>query len=207
MRAVKRFFAGSLSAVAVVIVACGGSSEGPPGANDSGVNGDGATLNDSSLGDGSAAGDDGGDACVPTDASLSQATPADAALNEAGASVGTCIACAQASCLKEINDCSADCACENVFTDVFDCLSGVGNTLLSCFLQFSGSVGGSNTNPAELALAQCAVKTCTSACALCSLSAQLCPTPPADAGTDASDDAAATGDAAATDAATDATGD
>jgi hypothetical protein len=199
MRAVKRFFAGSLSAVAVVIVACGGSSEAPPGANDSGVSGDGATLSD-----GSAAGnDDGGDACVPTDASLNQAMPADAALNASGASVGTCIACAQASCWKEINDCSADCVCENVFTDIFDCLSGVGNSLLSCFLQFSGSVGGANTDPAELALAQCAIKTCTSACALCSLSAQLCPADAAAPPTDSAPPAEASAD----DAATDATGD
>lgn len=209
MLSLKRLFTGSVAWVAVTIAACGGSSEAPPGtAIDSGPSGDGtAPAGDSSLADGGSE-DASEDACV-TDADLLTATPTDAALNTSGASVGTCIACAQTHCSKQIDTCNGDCVCANEFTNIFDCLGGVGGSLISCYIQYGGSLGGgSSADPAETALGECAIKTCAAECALCQLSAKLCPDagapPPADAGADASADAAvdASGDAAA-----DATGD
>jgi len=210
MRSLRKFVTGSAASVVVAIAACGGSSEAPP-AIDSGVSGDGAAGGDSSLADGGPASEDASDDVCVTDANLLTATPADAALNDSGASVGTCIACAQTHCSTQIDTCNGDCVCANEFTNIFDCLSGVGGSLLTCYIQFGGSLGsGSNADPAETALGECAIKTCAAECALCQLSAKLCPvadagTPPApDAGVDASSDA---GEDASADAATDATAD
>jgi len=172
MRAVKMFFTGSVAAVAVAIVACGGSSDAPPG----------KTTDAGTADDGSAASEDANDANV----NLFTATPVDAALNDAGASVGTCIACAQTTCEKQVAACNDDVACDSTFACAFNCLGEVGGTLAGCYIQCGGSLSGANVDPVETALGQCALKSCATECAVCSISPKLCATP-TDAGTPVTD--------------------
>jgi hypothetical protein len=197
MRAVKIFFAGSVGAgtLALAMAACGGSSQAPPGgAIDSGV-GDGTTpTTDSSFADSPVGPDANDGACVFTDANLNTATPPDAALDDAGASVGTCLSCAQANCQSDVTACNGDCACETVFDCAFNCLSSVGGSLEVCYIECGGSLTGSKVDPVETSLGECALKQCPTECAVCTISPKLCPaeagTPVNDAGTDASDAAA-----------------
>jgi hypothetical protein len=192
------FFTGSVTTLAIAIVACGGSSAAPPGSStDAGGGGDGTTTQ---------GGDSGG---IPTDASLLDtadafvdlftATPPDAALNDAGASVGTCLSCAQTKCEADVAACNADQACDSVFACAFNCISEIGGTFAGCYLQCGGSLTSGGADPTETALGKCALQQCPTECAVCSISAKLCPT---DAGTPVDSGETDTG----TDAPSDATG-
>ena len=199
MRAVKMLLTGSVATAAVLILACGGSSQVPPGSTaDSGADsttptGDSSTS-DSSLDDGGAE-----DAMCTFDADLNTADPADAALNDAGASVGACLGCAKTNCEAQVNACNKDCSCNGVFACLFGCLGSVGGSLLVCYETCGGSLSLSNANTAEIGLVECAAKSCATECAACSISKSLCPTTPTDSGPPA--------DSGETDGASDATSD
>jgi hypothetical protein len=138
MRAVKMFATGSLVTVAVAIFACGGSTpDTSGGVTDSGTpDAVVGPVADSSSGadatNGTDANLDAGPAVCTIDADLTVLAPPDAALNDSGASVGTCIGCARAHCASEIVNCNADCTCNNVFDCLFNCLGTVGGTLVYC---------------------------------------------------------------------------
>ena len=202
MRAVKMLFTGSVTAIAVAVLACGGSSQVGAGASDSGSP-DGTSATDSAV----PVDLDAGDAGICTiDADLRTAAPPDAALDEAGASVGSCIGCARANCGSQISSCNGDCTCNNTFNCLFDCLGSIGGTLLLCYTQCGGSLSLNTPGP-ETGLVLCAARSCAAQCAACSLYKGLCPTDaatPIDSATDAPADAPT--DAPA-DAPADATGD
>jgi len=156
MRTAKMFVTGSMAAVIVAIVACGGSSShAPGGASDAG--GD-ALASDAAL--------DASAACV-IDADLTTAAPPDAALNDAGASVGACFGCAKTTCGMDIASCNTDCACNQVFGCLFNCLGSVGGTLLVCLSECSpeGGLSITNLSPSESGLLVCAAKSCSAECA------------------------------------------
>lgn len=202
MRAVKMLVTGSIAVTAVAILACGGSSQVTLAPTDGGADGT-APVSDSAVDapiDLDAA--DAADAAVACtiDADLETAAPPDAALDEAGASVGTCIGCARAHCGSQISTCNKDCTCNNTFDCLFNCLGGVGGTLLLCYTQCGGSLSLGSGGP-ESGLVLCAARSCAAQCAACSLYAGLCP---ADAATPV--DSSAPGDSA-TDAPNDATSD
>jgi hypothetical protein len=198
------FLNGSVVVAVFALAGCGSTSDAPSGNVDSGIVTDGtAPSNDGSLPSSDAAGDtgvpsgDAGDAgCTFGDADLFASSPADAALNDAGASVGTCLACAQTKCKSQVTGCDDDACCESTFDCVFNCMSGVGESLLNCYtVGCGGSLSTSNIDVSEGLLAECAIKQCPTECAVCSLSPKLCPTdagptPPVDSGSDASDDGA-----------------
>jgi hypothetical protein len=211
MRAVKMLFTGSIAAAAVAILACGGSSQVPSNPTDSGIP-DGTAPGDSSLADGPVDLDAGDGATMCTiDADLETKAPPDAALDEAGASVGTCIGCARAHCASEITTCNGDCTCNNTFNCLFDCLGGIGGTLLLCYTQCGGSLSLNSGGP-ESGLVLCAARSCAAECAACSLYKGLCPsdaaTPLDSAAMDSAVDAPseASNSDAAGDASSDATG-
>jgi hypothetical protein len=211
MRAVKMLVTGSISVIAVAVLACGGSSQVTTVPSDGGVPDGIAPAGDSAA---DAPGDlDASDGAACTiDADLETAAPPDASLDEAGASVGTCIGCARANCGSQISTCNKDCTCNNTFNCLFNCLGGIGGTLLLCYTQCGGSLSFTGGGP-ESGLVLCAARSCAPECAACSLYKGLCPSdaatpldssPPADSATDAPNDALA--DAPA-DAPVDATGD
>lgn len=137
------------------------------------------TVADSSVADG--AGDpDADDAAVcRPDASLVTVAPVDAALDDAGASVGTCLGCLKTSCGSQVSACNEDCACNGIFDCVFECLASVGASFEVCYLECGGSpTGGGNT--LETALGTCTLGSCATECAQCSVSPAHCAT---DAGT------------------------
>ncbi len=206
MRAARMFFTGSVSAVAVAILACGGSSQNAPApGSDSGASDVSSPPSggDASSTDATVAPDDAGEdsavMCTP-DADLRVAAPPDAALDDAGASVGTCIGCARAHCAPQIATCNSDCTCNNTFNCLFDCLGQIGGTLTGCYVECGGSLTGGGASSNEIALAECAFKSCAPACAACSLSADLCPPPDASAPDGAAGDASPGTDGAAGDA-------
>jgi hypothetical protein len=207
MRAVKMLVTGSVAAAAVAILACGGSSQVTPG-QDSGAP-DSTAPEDSSIASDAPVDLDASDAAAvcTIDADLATAAPPDAALDEAGASVGTCIGCARSNCGSQITTCNKDCTCNNTFNCLFTCLGGVGGTLLLCYTQCGGSLSLMSGGP-ESGLVLCAARSCAAECAACSLYAGLCPAdaaaPPDSAATDSAADAPSD---APTDSATDATGD
>jgi hypothetical protein len=164
----KAGFIGAIVLVGTVVLACGSTtSNNAPGA-DAGGN-DATTPNEDSGGnvgvDGGEDGatlDDGGQ-CVPGDADISTLNPVDASLNDAGASVGTCVGCAKTKCATGVSACNADCTCNNSLSCTFNCIGGVGNSLLSC----AGQCGISSLaalDPAEKALLLCAFQQCKAEC-------------------------------------------
>ena len=207
MRAVKMLVTGSVAAAAIAILACGGSSQVTPGQGDSGAP-DGTAPEDSSVAADAPADLDAGDAGVCTiDADLATAAPPDAALDEAGASVGTCIGCARAHCASQITTCNKDCTCNNIFNCTFECLGGIGGNLLGCYTSCNGPLSLSGGGP-ESGLVLCAARSCAAECAACSLYAGLCPADAATAADSATTDSAADAPSdAPTDSPADATGD
>jgi hypothetical protein len=196
MRARKLFVTGSMAVAMAALAGCGSTTETPGGNVDSGTVTDGtAPTGDSSFADATSDSGDAGvtDGCVFGDASILTSNPADAALNDSGASVGTCLSCVQTSCKGAANACDEDACCESTFDCLFNCLGGVGGSLINCYTFCGGSLNTSNADAPELLLAQCAFKSCPTECAACSIP-KLCPTdagptPPADSGSDASEDA------------------
>ena len=157
---------------AAVAIACGGTStsDNPPG-GDAGVDSSTGNENTTDASDSSSsspddAGSDTGseDACVPVDADLLTLAPADAAINDAGATVGTCLACAQTKCESQLTTCNGDCSCTVGFVCFSNCIGGVGNSLLDCAGQCFGSLAAVEGNTAELGVVSCAAKSCASEC-------------------------------------------
>lgn len=163
MRKVQLLFASVF--VGAVVVACGStSSNNPPGGGVDGGGDTGGGSNGTDASDGSSPGDSGQDsapACVIGDADISTLSPPDASLNDAGASVGACLGCAKASCATDVSACNTDCQCNTALVCIFQCISGVGNTLLTCAEQCGGIA---NVNAAEEALLGCAEKSCKAEC-------------------------------------------
>ncbi len=153
---------------AVIAIACGGTatSENPPG---SGVDaGNDATSNNNVVdsGDDSAVSSEAGDdaaACV-IDADILKLAPPDAAIDDAGASVGACLACAQTTCTSQLDTCNADCTCNQGFTCFANCIGGIGNSLLSCAGSCFGSLAALEANPTELGVVTCAGQSCGTQC-------------------------------------------
>jgi hypothetical protein len=215
MRAVKMLVTGSIVVVGVAILACGGSSQVTLVPNDAGGPDGVAPVADATT-DATPDLDASDAAAVCTiDADLETAAPPDASLDEAGASVGTCIGCARANCGSQISTCNKDCTCNNTFNCLFNCLGGIGGTLLLCYTQCGGSLSFTGGGP-ESGLVLCAARSCAPECAACSLYKGLCPSdaatpldsaPPTDSATDAPVDAPADAPVDATsDAPADATG-
>jgi hypothetical protein len=155
---------------ALVAVACGGTStsNNPPGA-DAG----GDSSSSQNVGDASTVSNDGGggdaeaieDAACAVDADLLTLAPADAAINDAGASVGACLACAQTTCGTDLKTCNADCSCTTGFDCFAGCIGGVGNTLIDCADQcFPGGITGIESNSAEKGVVLCAAQQCDNQC-------------------------------------------
>jgi hypothetical protein len=173
MRKVRFLVAGTLvGLVAFVCGACGSSTSNNPagGGSDAGPGGSGNDGASSTLGDsgdaGSVTSEDAAVACVPDDADIETLNPADAALDDAGASVGTCIACAKSKCASDVTSCNGDCSCNTALVCIFDCIGGVGNSLLTCAEQCGGT---SNLDSTEEALLLCAASNCKTQCATASL--------------------------------------
>jgi hypothetical protein len=163
---------------AVVAIACGGTatSDNPPGSGaDAGYDATGGNNNNNPVTDGGdasspPASDAGDDAAVCIiDADILTLAPVDAALNDAGASVGSCLACAQTTCNSGLSECNADCTCNQGFTCFAQCIGGVGNSLLTCAGQCFGSIAAVEANPAEEAVVLCAAEQCTNECAAAGL--------------------------------------
>jgi hypothetical protein len=152
--------------VAGLVAACGStSSNNPPGSQDGGgADSGGATPGVDSGGDSAStvdAGQDSAPSCVIGDADISTLSPPDASLNDAGASVGACIACAKTSCSADVTACNGDCPCNTALVCIFECIGGVGNTILTCAEQCGGLATVDST---EEALLGCADSKCKAEC-------------------------------------------
>jgi hypothetical protein len=146
---------------AALIAACGGTSSN---GND---NNKDAGSADTSVADTAPAVDTGTDAGedvdVPscdTDANLSTLAPPDAALGDAGGSVGKCLACTRTSCSTEVSDCQSDCDCTSTAACLFDCLSQ-GSSPITCAGQCTG---GGIPQGATQGLLVCVVGSCADEC-------------------------------------------
>lgn len=96
------------------------------------------------------------------DADLATLSPADAALNETGASIGTCVACSRANCNNFLTQCNADCDCKTAVVDFYACVAK-GGALTQCGIQNLGSLGG---NAAQIgqSLGRCVISSCRTQC-------------------------------------------
>jgi len=192
---------GWVVAVGAAVAGCGSSSN-PAGPAD-------ASVGDSAIED---TGAGGSNVCVE-DADLTTATPQDAALDDAGASVGRCITCARVSCAAEVAACNADCECNVEYTCLFNCLSSVGGGLVTCAAECltPAADGGEaceggvfcQLSPNARNLLFCAgFGTCSDPCGLGNVFGK----PPGDAGGDDGGTGDAGGDAAVDAGASDAAG-
>jgi hypothetical protein len=177
--------------VAGLIAACGStSSNNPPGSQDGGGTDSGGPTPGVDASDGAStadAGQDSAPSCVIGDADISTLSPPDASLNDAGGSVGACIACAKTSCTADVLACNTDCECNTALVCIFECIGGVGNTILTCAEQCGGIA---NVDGAEESLLGCAEQKCKAECG------QGGGTKPTDAGGDANGEDASDVDAA-----------
>jgi hypothetical protein len=82
---------------------------------------------------------DSGASCI--DADLTTLNPDDAALNDAGASIGTCVSCSRASCGSLLAQCNADCDCKEAVIAFYDCVAK-GGGLQVCGIKNLGNLGG-----------------------------------------------------------------
>jgi hypothetical protein len=155
---------------AVGFVACGGSSSDNNNTDkpvtDSGAVTD-ATQQDAPVTVVDAGADAIEDSAPPpcvNDADLSTITVPDAALGDAGASVGTCLACTKSSCGPEVQDCQDECECRAAISDFYGCLAADGGSLFGCASGLAG--GGGTPSGATAALGQCVLLGCSDECGL-----------------------------------------
>jgi hypothetical protein len=186
------FLVGSVF-VAGLVAACGStSSNNPPGNQDGGgADSGGTTPGMDSGGDSTSpvdAGQDTAVACVIGDADITTLSPPDASLSDAGGSVGACIGCAKTSCTADVAACNTDCECNTALVCIFECIGGVGNTILTCAEGCGGSL--SSLSGPEGALLECADSKCKVECG------QGSAAKPDDGGFDASGEDASDVDAA-----------
>jgi len=177
MRNVRlRFLVGGIGAVVIAIVACGGSSDNGPGTTATADSGPDTNANvpDSNTPDTNVPDTNVPDTTPPpvvcVDASLTALSVPDASLDDAGATTGTCLACANTSCTSDITACQGDCACLDALVCVYqNCGTELGNTtsLAECAasascISLSGGAAGIPT--ALLSLATCIQKSCGPQC-------------------------------------------
>jgi hypothetical protein len=103
---------------------------------------------------------DSGPSCI--DADLATLTPDDAALNDAGASVGTCVTCTRANCNTFLTQCNADCDCKEAVVAFYGCVAK-GGGLQSCGLKHLGGLGG-NAAAIGQNLGLCVASSCRQQC-------------------------------------------
>jgi hypothetical protein len=190
-----RVILASLGAVAIAIVACGGSSsDNPPANTDAGTthnNPDTGVVADTSVADTNVADTNVADTsvCVP-DADLFTINPADAAIGDSGASIGTCSACLKSKCKTQLTTCEKDCTCASTVACTLDkCLGSANDTqaFITCGVQkgcisLSGGAGGIAAGGAILT---CIQGSCATECDI--QDGGTAPPPPADGGHDAAD--------------------
>ncbi len=103
---------------------------------------------------------DSGPSC--SDADLNTITPADAALNETGASVGTCVSCSRTNCGTYLTQCNADCDCKEAVIAFYDCVSK-GGGLQVCGIKNLANLGG-NAATIGQNLGFCVIGACRDQC-------------------------------------------
>jgi len=169
------------AAVALVVVACGGSTnDNPGGPQDSGTP-DTAKPDTSPPVDAADAAPPEDAACVP-DSSIGAVNLPDAAIDDAGASIGRCVACGEAKCSDGVAACNKDCQCVKDLTGFLSCMGG-GGSLLQC-----GGPLVSGADDTEKAATQCFALTCGDECGI-HLNPQQDSGTPSDASADAPSDA------------------
>ena len=103
---------------------------------------------------------DSGPTCV--DADLTTFSPADAALNDAGASIGTCVSCSRANCNNFLVQCNADCDCKEAVVSFYECVSK-GGGLQVCGYKNLLNLGGTAATIGQ-GLGLCVISACRQQC-------------------------------------------
>jgi hypothetical protein len=183
----------SVVTAAAGFAACGGSSDDGNGGTDAGTD---VGTKDSGPADTGPA-DTGpappGDASVPCvfpDAALGTLDIPDAAIDDAGASIGKCIACSRAKCGTETTTCETDCVCTNAITGLYECL-GSGSGFTSCVPPL---IPVFQSSASTQALGTCVLGGCQKECGIPNFGGG------GDAGTDSGADAGTPADSGSTDA-------
>lgn len=175
-------FATSALVAGVIGIGCGGSSSDNGGTPDSG-NADAPVDHAAPPVDtGTDAPKDSGPAACLTDADLNTFPAPDAALDDAGDTAATCIACTKLKCAPELTDCNNDCDCKDSLVQFYDCVQK-GGTFQSCGSSFLGG------NASLQALGLCDFSSCRKECGLSGFGQDA----GKDAATDAPSDAPADG--------------
>jgi len=169
-----RFFlvAGSVGLVAsaFLIQACGETESTPDTAGDSGAD----VAVDSNVADTAPPAEEDAATC-DLSADLTQGIP-DAAIADGASTSGLCLQCAKTKCAAQLDDCSQECACQELLTVGLDCYLKNTSNPLACAGNFTGV--DQNTQQIGLALIGCISGGCKEECATESLL-------PNDAGSDA----------------------
>lgn len=182
----------SLTTAGLVITACGGEEETPPGSSPE----DGGS--DSGPGPGADSGGDG-DAKVPTEdcdksKDFLDDVP-DASLANGASSSGECVACLRASCKATLDLCNVDCECREFVGETIGCVAEGTAAFTECATAaMMNGLPSAEVQGIGLSIYQCATTNCNEACALSDLI-------PGDAGSgDAGSDDAGSDDAGDDDA-------
>lgn len=176
MRTRLFFLAASVTTLAAAAVAEGcGDTETPATASDAGVEAaadTGAPKKDSSI--------PVEDAEPPCDTTkdFTNDIP-DASIADGASTTGICVACAQDNCQKFIDDCNANCQCQELAGEALECYAKTAN-IVGCAGQFASSKITKQTQNTALGLFSCIDEKCKDECQ----TEQF-----ADAGTDAASDA------------------
>jgi hypothetical protein len=160
MRRLHWLVAISFGTGTAIVAACGGSSSNnnDNGNNDSGTADVVVSADTSPASDAADAADTNVPACVP-DASLNDLNPADAALGDAGGSVGLCLSCTKQNCASQVTECNADCSCVSDLSDLYSCIAS-GKSILTC----GQSLVGGGADQAETDIGTCVFQSCAKEC-------------------------------------------
>lgn len=140
----------SFAGAALVMQACGGSSESTGTTTDAG--------NDTGLRDGRP---DTGETldCDPKKDYLKDIP--DASIADGASTTGLCVACGRAKCSKEIGACGANCECQDVAAGAIECYTQK-QSLLACASTLTGV--SEDTQKVGLALFTCLQTECADEC-------------------------------------------
>lgn len=168
MRAMRLFLGFSAASALVGAVASGcGSSSSPAAPQDSGA-GDVTTeatpqpeaAPEAAPETGPDVVDSGPNVCVP-ETSVSSIPAPDAALNDAGATVASCMMCVAQStgCSQLVAECNENCVCISAFEMFSHCLSSPGGSLFAC----AGTLQGLAASGIDASTTACVIS-CATAC-------------------------------------------
>jgi len=88
----------------------------------------------------------------------------DAAIADGASTTGICVGCAKVKCKTFVDECTANCECQELAGEALECFAKSNGDVLSCLGQFVSANPSKQTQQTGLGLFSCLQQDCTEEC-------------------------------------------